>query len=262
MWQFRVIGEPRENPTAPVDRPDFLTFDLIPIMHQSISFVVFSGIAFECNDASMRCAARKRKITDASREGIMAVISPSLHHVTMRTSHLDEMIAWYGAVVGARVMFRDQYAAWTTNDEANHRIAFLAVPGLSDDPQKIAHNGMHHCAFEYKSFDDLMASWMRLKDLGMAPAFSLDHGLTISIYYQDPEGNYVELQSDCFGDWKLSSEWIRTSEDFAKNPIGTFFNPEKVYEAHRSGVDFETLHKAMRAGEYLPDPIPGIGLPG
>ena len=114
----------------------------------------------------------------------MSVISPALHHVTMRTSHLDEMIAWYGVVIGARVMYRDQYAAWTTNDEANHRIAFLAVPGIIDDPQKVSHNGMHHCAFEYSSFADLLASYKRLKDAGVTPAFCLDHGLTISIYYQ------------------------------------------------------------------------------
>ena len=61
------------------------------------------------------------------------MIKPKLHHVTIKTSRLDEMIAWYALVVGAQVQFRDQGAAWMTNDAANHRIAFLAVPGLSDD---------------------------------------------------------------------------------------------------------------------------------
>ena len=61
------------------------------------------------------------------------MIKPKLHHVTIKTSRLDEMITWYGVVIGAKVQFRDQTAAWTTNDEANHRIAFLAPPGLSDD---------------------------------------------------------------------------------------------------------------------------------
>ena len=192
----------------------------------------------------------------------MTTIKPALHHVTMRTSHLDAMIDWYGIVIGARVMFRDQYAAWTTNDEANHRVAFLAVPGLSDDPEKINHNGLHHSAFEYKSFDDLMESYGRLRDAGIKPAFSLDHGLTVSIYYRDPEGNFVELHSDCFGDWKLSSEWIQHSEEFKANPIGVFFDPDKVYDAHRSGISFDDLHKAIRDSKYLPREIPNIGLPG
>jgi len=191
----------------------------------------------------------------------MSVIKPVLHHVTMKTSRLAEMIAWYAAVVGAIVQFRDETAAWMTNDAANHRIAFLAVPGLSDDPQKLSHNGMHHSAFEYASFSDLMSSYKRLQKEGILPAFCLDHGLTASLYYRDPEGNFVELQSDNFGDWKLSSEWMRTSPDFAANPIGTFFDPEKVYQAHQSGSEFKKLQKAMRAGEFQPDRKPDIGLP-
>jgi catechol 2,3-dioxygenase len=188
-------------------------------------------------------------------------IRPTLHHVTMKTSRLDEMVDWYALVIGAQVQFRNEVAAWTTNDEANHRIAFLAVPGLSDDADKIRHNGMHHCAFEFDSFADLLSTFDRLRNAGIEPAFCLDHGLTISLYYRDPEGNYVELQSDNFSDWKLSSEYMRTSPVFAENPIGVFFDPARVYETYRSGTDFKTLQKAVRAGAYEPDPIPNIGLP-
>lgn len=191
------------------------------------------------------------------------MIKPKLHHVTLKTTRLNEMIAWYALVTGAQVNFKDNTAAWTSNDEANHRIAFLAVPGLKDDPQKTFHNGMHHCAFEYDSFADLMASYDRMRKDGVEPAFSLDHGLTISLYYKDPEGNFVELQCDSFSDWKLSTEWMRTSPDFAQNPIGTFFDPAKVFEAFRGGADFDALHKAMRGGDYLPASgnLPDIGLP-
>ncbi len=189
------------------------------------------------------------------------MIKPKLHHVTIKTSRLDEMIAWYALVVGAQVQFRDQGAAWMTNDAANHRIAFLAVPGLSDDAQKTNHNGMHHCAFEYDSFADLMSSFDRLRKAGQEPAFCLDHGLTISLYYKDPEGNFVELQSDNFSDWKFSGEFMRTSADFAANPIGTFFDPARVYEQFQAGAEFKTLQKSIRAGAYLPDSVPGLGLP-
>jgi catechol 2,3-dioxygenase len=191
----------------------------------------------------------------------MPTIRPKLHHVTIKSSRLDEMIAWYALVLGAQVQFKDQVAAWMTNDDANHRIAFLAVPGLGDDAQKVSHNGMHHCAFEYDSFADLMSSFDRLRKEGVEPAFCLDHGLTISLYYKDPEGNFVELQSDNFSDWSRSSEWMRTSPDFAANPIGTFFDPARVYEKFQSGADFAELQKTIRAGAYLPDPIPTIGLP-
>src|ERR1700734_1395493 len=105
-----------------------------------------------------------------AKEETMPVIRPPPHHVTMRTSRLDEMLAWYGRLIGARVMFRNEHAAWLTNDEANNRVAFLAVPGLSDDPQKTNHNGMHHLAFEYTSFSDLITSHKRLSDEGVSPS--------------------------------------------------------------------------------------------
>jgi catechol 2,3-dioxygenase len=189
------------------------------------------------------------------------MIKPKLHHVTFKTHRLDEMIAWYGLVIGAQVQFKDKVSAWTTNDEANHRIAFLAVPGIEDDLQKIAHSGMHHTAFEYDSITDLMSSFDRLRKSGVEPAFCLDHGSTTSLYYKDPDGNYVELQSDNFGNWSASSEFMRTSPDFAANPIGTFFDPARVYDALSSGIEFKLLQKKIRDGGYLPNPMPSIGLP-
>jgi catechol 2,3-dioxygenase len=191
----------------------------------------------------------------------MDTIRPTLHHVTIKTSRLEEMVAWYTTVVGARVNFRDSANAWLTNDAANHRIAFLSAPGLRDDAEKGVHTGMHHCAFEYASFSDLMSSYERLSGLGIEPAFCLEHGLTISLYYRDPEGNFVELQSDNFGDWERSSEWMRTSPVFAANPIGVFFDPRKVHDAHAAGVAFPTLQAAIRAGEHAPTGTPDLGLP-
>ena len=192
----------------------------------------------------------------------MAVIKPAFHHVTIKTSRLQEMVDWYRTLIGVSVNFQDANNAWTSNDGANHRVAFLCVPGLEDDAEKVRHTGMHHSAFEYDSFDDLMSSYERLKGDGILPAFCLDHGLTMSIYYKDPEGNFVELQSDNFGDWKQSTEFMRTSKDFQGNPIGTFFDPDRVLQAHRTGQSFKSLQSSIRAGEFLPHRLPGIGLPG
>ncbi|MBV8293570.1 MAG: VOC family protein [Mycobacterium sp.] len=90
-------------------------------------------------------------------------IRPTLHHVTFKTTRLQEMIDWYSKVVGVHVNFQFAGGAFASNDRANHRIAFFAAPGLNDDAEKVAHAGLHHTAFEYESFDDLMSSYSRLK---------------------------------------------------------------------------------------------------
>ena len=79
--------------------------------------------------------------------------APVLHHVTFKTNRLQEMIDWYSLVVGAKVNHQFPGGAWLTNDAANHRVAMLAVPGLSDDPDKVSHTGMHHSAYEYPSME-------------------------------------------------------------------------------------------------------------
>ena len=46
----------------------------------------------------------------------------------------------------------------------------------------------------------------------------------MSMYYADPDRNMVELQVDNLHDWEKSSEYLRTSQEFAANPIGVFFD--------------------------------------
>jgi len=156
------------------------------------------------------------------------MIKPTFHHVNLKTTRLQEMIDWYGVVVGATVNLQSNYIAFISNDRTHHRIALLALPGLRDDPEKFVHTGIHHTAFEYDSFDGLMSSFARLKQTGIEPDHCLNHGVATSLYYSDPDQNLVELQVDNFGDWDASADWMRTSEAFRQNPRGAFFDPDHV----------------------------------
>ena len=178
-----------------------------------------------------------------------AVAAPTLHHVSLKTGRQKEMIAWYGTVAGFRVMHKFEGGAWLTNDAANHRLGLLCSPQLSDDPNKLLHTGMHHSAFEYKTLDDLLDTYVRLKSEGIQPHATLDHGMTISLYYVDPDGNSVELQADAFGDWAKSSEFLAT-DAFVASPIGTQFDPDQAVAARDDGATAAELHRRAYAGEF------------
>jgi catechol 2,3-dioxygenase len=181
---------------------------------------------------------------------------PTFHHVNLKTTRLQEMIDWYSALVGAEVLFRYDLGAWLSNDQANHRIALLAFPGFADDPEKETRTGLHHTAFEYASFEDLNAGYLRLRVEGIVPEFCLDHGMTFSYYYRDPDGNHVELQVDTFGDWSRSSAWMRDSLGFQGDPLGKFVDPDRVASAFGEGASFDEIHAKAMAGDLAPELAP------
>jgi catechol 2,3-dioxygenase len=177
---------------------------------------------------------------------------PILHHVTLKTTRVQEMIDWYATAVGMMPNHQSRFGAWMTNDAANHRVALLAHPALCDDPDKVPHTGMHHLAFEYADVGQLLDTYDRLRDDDIRPHACLDHGLTTSLYYLDPDGNSVELQADNFGDWAASTEWMRTAPEFQENPIGVNVDPEQMLMAWRESGDAAQLHARSFAGEFDP----------
>jgi 2-polyprenyl-6-methoxyphenol hydroxylase-like FAD-dependent oxidoreductase/catechol 2,3-dioxygenase-like lactoylglutathione lyase family enzyme len=232
-------------------RPDFYVFGTAASAEETRALVRRLQTALTDPDK------REERTANMSEQ---ATIRPTFHHFNLKTTRLQELIDWYATVVGAEVTFQDATGAWLTNDTANHRIALLAFPGFVDDPDKETRTGMHHSAFEYERFEDLNASYVRLRKEGIEPEICLDHGMTLSYYYKDPDGNRVELQIDVYGDWATSKQWMRTSPDFEANPIGVFVDPAKVAVASAAGELLSEIHRQAMAGELAPE-TPPVELP-
>lgn len=178
-------------------------------------------------------------------------VKPVLHHVNLKTRRLQEMIDWYGLVVGMHPNHQYSGGAWLTNDAANHRLALLVAPGLEDDEEKLMHTGIHHMAFEYPTLDDLLDAYVRLKAEGIVPHACLDHGMTLSFYYVDPDQNSVELQADNFGgDWEQSTQFM-LGPDFSANPIGVNIDPDALVRARDGGATADEIHRRAYGGEFM-----------
>ena len=180
------------------------------------------------------------------------VIAPHLHHVNLKTRQIQAVIDWYTLVVGMRPNFQFESGAFLSNDDANHRLALLSHPDLKDDDEKVTRTGMHHLAFEYDDLDGLLGTYVRLKAEGIVPHIALDHGLTTSFYYLDPDGNSVELQADNFGDWGKSTAFMREDERFRADPIGSPIDPDDLVALRERGESPEAIHTRAYAGEFPP----------
>lgn len=137
-----------------------------------------------------------------------------------------------------------------SNAEANHRIALLAFPDLEAPVDKGHTAGLRHTAFEYPEFNSWIMNYKRLKRFGLEPFVCLDHGMTMSMYYQDPEGTGVKIQVDAFGDWSKSISWMYFSSEFGENPIRHHFDPQQILEAYESGMSQEEVHARARKREF------------
>ena len=75
---------------------------------------------------------------------------------------------------------------------------------------------------------------MRLKAKGVLPYWCINHGPSTSLYYRDPDGNRLEAQVDNFETPKALTAFLRTP-DFADNPIGVPFDPDRLVQRYLAG---------------------------
>ncbi len=165
----------------------------------------------------------------------------ALAHVVYRTRRLAEMLAWYGTVFGARIQHQNPAMAFLTFDDEHHRFAFLDLSVIDPEgpePEAKSWTGVDHLAWTFASLDDLFASYAHCKAAGIQPYWCIHHGLTISIYYADPDGNQMEFQVNACDTDQECNEYI-TGPAFEANPVGVEFDPEDWIAAVKAGASLE-----------------------
>lgn len=168
------------------------------------------------------------------------MVTPSkLAHVVFRTNRLHTMVNWYCEVLGAKPVFQNDKIAFVSYDDEHHRIAFVAYGPFKEKPEG-NHVGFHHVAFTYRDLGELLGTYERLKNQGIAPNRPILHGPTCSLYYADPDGNGVELQIDSYADMADARGFMQ-GEAFSRDPIGLTFDPEEMLAKYRAGVPQEVL---------------------
>ncbi len=153
-------------------------------------------------------------------------LSPlKFEHAGLRTTRLAAMVDWYATVLQADIAFENPMLAFLCYDEQNHRLVIIARPGTTErDPNSA---GLDHLAFTYGNLGELIATYERLKALGISPQRVTDHGSSTSFYYTDPDNNQVELKIDTFDTPEEQHAFLRSAA-FAANPVGTPLDPEAL----------------------------------
>jgi len=178
-----------------------------------------------------------------------------LAHVVYMTRRYDEMLAWYQAVFEAKVQYQNPAFAFLTYDDEHHRFALVNMLALNPDAAQtdyVSKLGVNHVGYTFANAGELLENYDRLKRAGIAPYWSVHHGVTLSMYYRDPDGNRMEFQVDCCANADEAQAFMH-SDAFAANPVGVDYEADALLARYRNGASEASL-LTMPAG--APSQIP------
>jgi catechol-2,3-dioxygenase len=182
-------------------------------------------------------------------------IPPSgLAHVVYRTRRFDEMLSWYTAVFGAKLQYQNPALAFLTFDDEHHRFAFADLDVIrpeENDKDDRGMVGVDHVAYDYASLRDLLENYDDFKTQGITPYWCVHHGMSVSLYYADPDGNQMEFTADVFATKAEGNAYFQ-GEVIGDNPVGVEYDPDEWLAKLRSGTPEAELLKFDTKGEVSP----------
>ena len=179
---------------------------------------------------------------------------PKFAHVVYQTGQPQAMRDWYCTVLDGHVVYSDEMLSFITFDDEHHRVALLHPPAPIEKKSALT-AAVHHTAYTFQNVDDLLGRYVLLRDKGVVPAVCIAHGVTSSMYYRDPDGNFVELQIDAFDAPDEATAYMNGPE-YAADSVGPGFDPEVMLEARRNGASVEELTaRSFCSDAGMPPPI-------
>jgi len=134
----------------------------------------------------------------------------SLGHVVLKVADLERSEKFYNGVLGMPVCarFDEQGMRMTFFSLGDHHdLAIAEVSGEDATPGEQA-VGLHHVAFCIgQSLDQLVEAKAHLEGAGITPN-PVDHEVTKSLYFDDPDGNNVELYVDVSDVWRSEPQRV------------------------------------------------------
>jgi catechol-2,3-dioxygenase len=174
-------------------------------------------------------------------------------HAVLMTNQIAAMRDWYCTVLDAHVVYENPMLCFVTFDEEHHRLAFIGAPegALVERPPNST--GLMHTAYTFPDLGALLERYASLAARGIEPRVPIQHGVTTSLYYRDPDGQFVELQVDNFASAAEGTAYMYGAE-FAADPIGPVYDPARMLADYRAGVPAATLQ--TRAWALAGGPMP------
>ena len=122
-------------------------------------------------------------------------------HLVLNVSDVEASEKFYTDLLGFEIATKrpDGSATFLTCGEIHHDLALFKAP-VDAEPAGPNRLGLNHFAVQIESLDGLKELKNRLQESGVAVERTIDHGMTGSVYFSDPDGNGIEFFFDKFED--------------------------------------------------------------
>jgi catechol 2,3-dioxygenase len=128
-------------------------------------------------------------------------------HVHLKVSDLDRAIAFYRDVLGFELQQRmGDEAAFLSAGGYHHHIGLNTWESKGGSSPPPGSTGLYHFAIRYPDRPALANALKRVVEAGI-PIGASDHGVSEAIYFQDPDGNGIEIYRD-----RPREEWPRARD--------------------------------------------------
>lgn len=136
----------------------------------------------------------------------------SLGHVVLKVSDQDQAEKFYHEVLGLSIVARFESRRMSFFSLGNHHdfaIEAIGDQAASPDEKGI---GLQHVAFKIgNQLNDLKAAKQELEAAGVEVS-PVDHGVTKSLYFYDPDGNRLEVYVDVSDAWRQDPSAVAHAE--------------------------------------------------
>jgi len=129
-------------------------------------------------------------------------------HVHLRVSDLSRSVAFYRDVLGfeLRQKFGDR-AAFMAVDGYHHHLGLNTWESLGGARPPKGSTGLYHVAFLYPDRRALAQALTQVLASGVRLQGAADPGVSEAVYFEDPDGNGIELYVDrAPGDWPRNAK--------------------------------------------------------
>ena len=119
-----------------------------------------------------------------------------LGHIVLKVRDAQQAKDFYIRVLGLQVAYEDRQRGmvFLSFGTEHHELALFQL--ATGEPPEATQPGVHHIAWQLGSFAELQAAHRELVELGIPVEATVEHNVTRSVYFFDPDGNRVELYCD------------------------------------------------------------------